>query len=212
MNVVSLILSLLALSLSGVAFWFGYFRKGTPKFVCSRWTAVRMEHVDRRPLAAFSLHITVVNEGKVPLEIRDLLLVAKTPERVIVYEPILLWDLRQWIEDGNRPDKVGRAQKGQVPLPIQLNAGQYFDFQYSILFLPLDKETMVEPLKDSSVELVLYGLTDRNENYVAIAEQHLDADEIKPLVNQAFSSAVSTVSKAKRPAFIETLNSKGLKG
>jgi hypothetical protein len=211
MNVISLIVSLLALTLSGVAFWFSYFRKGTPKFVCSRWTAVRMEHVSGKPLAAFSLHITVVNDGKVPLEIRDLLLIAKTPDRTIIYEPILLWDLRQWIEDGNRPDKVGRAQKGQVPLPIQLNAGQYFDFQYSILFLPLDKETMVEPLKDSSVELVLYGLTDRNDEYVAIAEQRLNADELKPLINQSFSGAVSTVSKEKRPAFIETLNAPVLK-
>ena len=172
---------------------------------------MRMEHISKKPLAAFSLHITVVNEGKVALEIRDLLLIAKTGDRRIFYEPILLWDLRQWIEDGNRPDKVGRAQKGQVPLPIQLNAGQYFDFQYSILFLPLDKETMVEPLKDSSVELVLYGLTDRNDNYVVVAEQHLDADEIKPLLNQSFSSVVSTVSKAKRSAFIETLNSPALK-
>jgi len=211
MNILSFILSTLALTLSGVAFWFSYFRKGTPKFVCSRWTAVRMEHISKKPLAAFSLHITVVNEGKVALEIRDLLLIAKTGDRRIFYEPILLWDLRQWIEDGNRPDKVGRAQKGQVPLPIQLNAGQYFDFQYSILFLPLDKETMVEPLKDSSVELVLYGLTDRNDNYVVVAEQHLDADEIKPLLNQSFSSVVSTVSKAKRSAFIETLNSPALK-
>ena len=76
MNILSFILSTLALTLSGVAFWFSYFRKGTPKFVCSRWTAVRMEHVSGKPVAAFSLHITVVNEGKVPLEIRDLLLVA----------------------------------------------------------------------------------------------------------------------------------------
>jgi hypothetical protein len=169
-----------------------------------------MEHVDKRPLAAFSVHISVVNDGKVPLEIRDILLAAKTPERLIVYEPIILWDVRQWIEDGNRPDKVGRAQKGQVPLPIQLNAGQYFDFEYSILFLPLDKETMVEPLKNHAVDLTLYALTDRNEIYVTIAEQHLDADELKPLINQSFSSAVSTVSKAKRAALIETLNSKAL--
>ncbi|HYV14331.1 MAG TPA: hypothetical protein VE980_25715 [Pyrinomonadaceae bacterium] len=169
-----------------------------------------MEHVDRRPLAAFSVHVSVVNDGKLPLEIRDLLLTASTPERLIIYEPILLWDVRQWIEDGNRSDKVGRSQKGQVPLPIQLNAGQYFDFQYSILFLPLDKETMVEPLKNYDIDLVLYSLTDRNIDYVSIAQQHFDAEELKPLINQSFSSAVSTISRVKRPAFIKTLNSNAL--
>lgn len=206
-SVISLVVSGLAFILSGVAFWHSSLRRGTPKFVCSRWTAIQMQQSSGEPRAAFSIHVTVVNQGTAPLEIRDLLLVAETgSEQPIIYEPILLWDLRQWIEDGNRPDKVGRAQKGQVPLPLQLNAGQYFDFEYSVLFLPLDKAIMVDPHKHTSVELKLYAYTDRNHDYVVIGEQAM-GEEVKTLASSAFAGAVSTISKSKRSLLIGRVNS-----
>lgn len=172
-----------------------------------------MQHSSGEPRAAFSVRVSVVNEGKRPLEIRDLLLAADTNDgQPIFYEPLFLWDWRQWIEDGDRPDKVGRAQKGQVPLPIQLKADEYYDFEYSILFLPLDKETMVEPLKHSAVKLRLYAFTDRQAGYIQIGEQVMEDGDIKALVDKAFSGVVSTVWKAKRARFIEGLQNRVIKG
>lgn len=198
-SIISLVISIIALLISGVTFWFGYLRKAKPHFVCSRWTAIRMDHADGRPRAAFSVYISVMNKGKVPLELRDLMLVAEVgKDHPILYEPILLWDLRQWIEDGNRPDKVGRSQKGQAPLPVLVPPDTVCDFGYSIFFLPVDKERLVSPIEHSTVRLKLYALTDREKRYKVVGEQVMAEQDLKPLLDKSFSAAISTASKAKR--------------
>ena len=198
-SIISLAVSITALLISGATFWFNHLRKAKPHFVCSRWTAIRMEHADGRPRAAFSVYVSVMNKGKVPLELQDLMLVAEVEkEHPIFYEPILLWDLRQWIEDGDRPDKVGRAQKGQAPLPVLVPPDTVCDFGYSLLFLPVDKDRLVSPLEHSNVRLKLYALTDREKRYRVVGEQVMVKQDLKPLLDKSFSAAISTASKAKR--------------
>jgi len=197
--IISLPISIIALLISAATFWFSYLRKAKPLFVCSRWTAKRMDKADGSVRAAFSVYISVMNKGKIPLVLYDLILVAEVEEDDrILYEPILLWDLRQWIEDGNRPDKVGRSQKGQVPLPVLVPPDTICDFGYSILFLPVDTEKMVNPLEHSNVQLKLYALTDRVKKYTMICEQVMDERDLKSLLDKSFSSAISTASKSKR--------------
>ena len=158
-----------------------------------------MQHSSGRSLAAFSVYVSVLNKGKVPLEVLDLMLAAETTEESpIFYEPILFWDLRQWIEDGSHPDRVGRTQKGQVPLPILIPPDEVYDFGYSILFLPVDTERLIDPLKHSNVQLKLYALTDRGKRYVIAGKQVMGEQDLKPLLDKSFSAAISTVSKAKR--------------
>lgn len=197
-SIIGLVISIIALLISGATFWFSHLRKAKPHFVCSRWTAMRMD-ADGRPRAAFSVYISVMNKGKVPLELRDLMLVAEVgKDHPILYEPILLWDLQQWIEDGNRPDKVSRSQKGQAPLPVLVPPDEVCDFGYSIFFLPFDKERLVSPLEHSTVRLRLYALTDREKSYKVVGEQVMAKQDLKPLLDKSFSAAISTTSKAER--------------
>jgi hypothetical protein len=210
LSIISLTVAAIALFISGATFWFSYLRKAGPHFVCSRWTAIRMQHSSGKPLASFSVYVAVVNKGKIPLEVLDLVLEAEVGEgSPIFYEPILLWDLRQWIEDGSRSDKVGRTQKGQAPLPVVVAADEHFDFGYSILFLPVDKERLVEPLKHSTVELRLHALTDRKKKYVVVSGQTMNEEDIKPLLTKSFSSAISTVSRARRSLLHSSLTGEG---
>ncbi|WP_144295402.1 hypothetical protein [Rhodothermus marinus] len=158
-----------------------------------------MDHADGRPRAAFCVHVSVMNKGKVPLELQDLMLAAEVGEEYpIFYEPILLWDLQQWMEDGDRPDKVGRTQKGQVPLPVLVPPDTICDFGYLILFLPVDKDRLVSPLEHSNVRLKLYALTDRERKYRVVGEQVMVEQDLKPLLDKSFSAVISTASKAKR--------------
>jgi len=164
-----------------------------------------MQRSDGEPLAAFSVNVSILNEGTAPLEVIDLLLMADTGEETTFYEPIVLWDLKEWIESGNAPDKVGRTQKGQVPLPVLIPADEFFDYGYPALFLPVDHEKIIEPRNTSEVRLELYALTDRSSEYEMVGKQIMDEEDLKPLLEKSFSGAVSTVSKSNRSELVDRL-------
>src|SRR4030042_5108302 len=105
------ILIIIAFLLSLLNMWYTFFLKGSPIFSCTKWTAIQMIK-NNSPHAAFAVQISIYNKGRVPLQVYDFVLKAKTNDgQQVLYQAVLLWDLRQWIEDGNREDKVGRAQK-----------------------------------------------------------------------------------------------------
>jgi len=196
----------LAFGLSLFNFWFVFLKRGMPQFVCSQWTAIRMQDEKGLPIAAFMIKIGIINRGGVPLEVKDFMLVAKNQsQRVSFYEPLLLWDLRQWIEDGDRPDKVGRTQKGQVPLPVIVPANQAFEFVYPILFLPVDTVEIIKPGFDSQVELALYGLTDRDGTYQRVALQQFTGQEIDGLIKGSFSAIRTSSAVKTRPSFMDRI-------
>jgi hypothetical protein len=198
------ILSILGLILSIINFWYNFLRKAKPSFVCSSWSAIGMQHKDGYPRIAFAIKISVTNNGVKPLIIKDFYLLTKDETGSIFhYEPIVLFDLRQWIEDGNRPDKVGRAQKGQIPLPFVVPPKKTFSFEHHLYFLPTDKTTMVDPRISGSIKLRLFAITDRFSSYKLIGEQKFLHDDIKNLTMGNFSSVLSDVSTKKRSEFIK---------
>ncbi len=195
----SLGISIIALLISFLTFWFTYLKKSIPLFACSKWTAMRMIHTPTNtPRAAFSIYVNIANKSKVPLTLYDFVLKAEVEQEApIFYEPLFLWDLAQWIEDGNHPERIGRAQKGQVPLPVILPPDTVYDFGYSVLFLPLE-ERSIDPSKHASVKLTLFALVDPKKDYVPVCYQVMGEEDLKVLLSGNFSGAVSTASKVKR--------------
>lgn len=190
----NLYVAALALFVSFFNLWYNFFAKGKPIFSCHKWTAIRMEK-NGHPEAAFALQINVYNKGTKVLQLYDFVLVAETDDnQKATYEPIVLWDLIQWIEDGSRPDKVGRTQKGQVPLPTIVTPGQLYNFNYPILFLPIDKNTLINPQTANTVDLKLYARTDRSKKYILIGQQNFKKEEIKSIMTNSFSSVISSSS------------------
>ena len=199
------ILSVLAVLLSAASFWYTFFLKGTPIFACAKWTAVQMI-ANGQPKAAFALQVSIYNKGRVPLQVYDFVLRAKSDDgQQVLCEAIVLWDLRQWIEDGDRLDKVGRAQKGQVPLPLIISPGQLYDFNYPILFLPIDKTNLIDPRSANKVTLTLYARTDRADDYEFIASQEFPSAEIKEVLVKTFVSILSTESISKREELLQKI-------
>lgn len=197
---------MLAFLISCLNLWYNFLRKAKPKFVCSRWTAIGMQHSDGFPKAAFAVKISSINNGAKPLEVKDFLLTAKDKNKILfIYEPILLFDLRQWIEDGNKPDKFGWAQKGQIPLPFVVPPKETFDFEHHIFFLPADKATMIDPRVDGPVELRIFALTDRSSSYKLIGEQQFKHEDIKDIRMGSFSSILSDESTKVRAYFVKKL-------
>ena len=89
----AVIISVIALIVSIFTFWYSNIRKGQPIFSCSRWTAIGLE-VEGKQGSAFAVRIGINNNGNSPIEIIDFLLVAETHKgQIIIYDPILLFDL-----------------------------------------------------------------------------------------------------------------------
>ncbi len=150
-------------------------------------------------LAAFAVQISIYNKGRVPLQVYDFVLKAhSTYGQTVLYEAIVLWDLRQWIEDGDRPDRVGRAQKGQAPLPLIVTPGQLYDFTYPILFLPIDKKDLIDPRTSGATEITVYAKTDREDQYELIGSQTFTESEMKEVLGKTFVSVISTESTLTR--------------
>jgi len=199
-----ILVGVLAFILSLANFWFNFLRKAKPSFVCSRWTTIGVQHGDGFPRAAFAVKISITNNGVKPLTVKDFLLVARDKNSTLFYyDPILLFDVRQWIEEGNKADKVGRCQKGQVPLPFVVTPKTTFDFEHHVFFLPADKTTMIDPRVDGPVTLRLYALTDRSSKYKLASIQQFNHEDIKDLKMGSVSSVLSDESVRFRPEFIK---------
>lgn len=198
------IIAAAAFILSLFSLWYTTFRRGRPTFACSKWTAIGLS-ADGVTGAAFTIQVSVINNGNRPLVLKDLMLVAKTSEnKEIYYDPILLFDLRQYIADMGKDDRIARAQRGQVTLPIIIPPNQHFDFPYEILFMPYDKKTAVATQKDAPFTLKLYGRTNRSKHYQLVAFQEFQPDDVRQLRNGTFAGVLSTASIEKREAFIHS--------
>ena len=202
---IALIISLLAVVISFFTFWYNSFREGEPIFTCSRWTAIGLSNSGQEG-STFAINIGVTNDGNAPLELVDLLLVAETHnKKKIFYDPIILFDLTYYISSQGEDGRMGKAQKGQVPLPMIVPPNQQYTFEKEILFMPYDKTTSIINHIDAPFTLELYALTNRANSYKKIAEQYFRPEDIQNLVNGSFSGVLSTYSIKNREEFINKI-------
>ena len=179
-----------AILISLFTLWYSVFRRGQLSFACSRLTAIGMAS-SGRTASAFAIKVDVINSGSRPIVLRDLLLEANTNTgKRIFYDPILLFDLTNYVASVGQQNRIATSQKGQAPLPISIPAGQHFEFGYEILFMPHDKKTAVETPDDAPMTLDLYALTSRKRKYRHIVTQEISSDDVKSLVNGSFSGVL----------------------
>lgn len=202
---IAIIISLFALVVTVINFWYNSLRKGKPVFTCSRWTAIGVEASGQQG-STFAINIAVINEGKYPLVLTDFLLVAETHnKKKIFFDPIILFDLTYYIGSMGEQARMAKAQKGQIPLPIIVPPSQQYTFEKEILFMPYDKATTIINNVDAPFSLSLYALTDRDSNYIKIAEQQFRPEDINTLVNGSFAGVLSSYSTKNREVFINKL-------
>ena len=136
MGITTLIISILALTVSGFSFWYGFLKHSEPIFSVSKWTALGMLN-NNKDASTFIVRIDINNPSTRPITIKDFALLAITHnQKKIMYEPIMLWDLTYYIESMGISKKIVEFQKGQIPLPINIPSKGTFKFDYEILFMP----------------------------------------------------------------------------
>lgn len=198
MSYIPIIVSIFALIISGLNFWFGFIRKIDPTFCCSRWTAFGITNSVQEG-ATFIVKIDINNASNHPVTIMDFIIIATTSKKdKILYEPILLWDLTYYIESMNVPKKIIEFQKGQIPLPVIIPAKQMYSFDYEILFKPKDPSVVIINNQDAPFNLQLLALTDRWKNYKVVVNQEFHESDIVNLTQGNFSGVLSTVSITNR--------------
>ncbi len=179
-------------------------RKGELQFACSRWTIIGLDACGSLG-AAFAVKVDMLNSGSSPLFLKDLLLVVETCDgKSIFYEPIFLFDMTRYIESIGEANRITMCQKGAIPLPTIVSAGERLNFGCEVLFLPHDKEKPVLIDSDSFFELKLLSLSGDSKNYRLIARQKITSSDIGNLSNGSFSGVMSTASTSKRDKYIET--------
>lgn len=198
MEIATLFISIFAILISAISFWYGFLKKSDPIFSISRWTAMGITNNGKNG-STFITKISINNPSTKPTAIKDFAIIAKTEKgKKIIYEPILLWDLTYYIESMGIPKKIVEFQKGQIPLPIIIPAKESYQFEYEILFMPQDKKTSIINEEDGSFELEFYALTENWKDYKLVSKQKIKEEDIKNLRNGNFAGVLSTTSIENR--------------
>lgn len=203
----ALIISICAIFITIISFWYNSLRVGAPIFTCSRWTAIGLDNSGQQG-SSFVIKIGVINYGNRPLIIKDFLLIAETHnKKEIVYDPIILFDLTYYIASIGKQNRIADSQKGQIPLPIIIPPNKSYNFEYEMLFMPFDKKTTIINNQDAPFILKLYARL-KNKSYNLIAEQNITKEDIVTLTNGSFRGVLSTSSIEHRQKFLDEINKK----
>lgn len=171
-------------------------------FSCSKWTAVGMD-AGGQPAASFAIKIDIYNTGARPIVLQDLILEAETHDGSrIYYEPIVLFDMKNYFSTIGQERRIATAQQGMVPLPVTISPKEHFDFNHEILFLPLDHTSIAKVPQDAPLDLRVFARSNRSKTYAEVGYQRVNVTDISQLSNGSFSGLLSTSSLLKRPDFI----------
>lgn len=201
---IPILLSSIAIILTIINFWYSFYRKKPLRFVCSSFTGLGMEMQPENKIgSSFAIKLDIINEGSVPQVLTDLIVKAnyEGEKESFNYEPIVLWNFTEQIRS-NGQKTVGNSQNGQVNLPKLINPKSYFSFEHHILFLPINKKTLITPNKNKNIYIRVYALTQGNKNYKLIGSQQFKSEDLKELRNGSFSSVISDESKLHRNKLI----------
>ncbi len=201
---IPILLSSIAIIVTIINFWYSFYRKRPLRFVCSSYTGLGMEIQPKNLIgSSFAIKLDIINEGSVPQVLSDLIIKAnyEGEKETFNYEPIVLWDFIEQIRsDGQKV--VGNSQNGQVDLPKLINPKSYFSFEHHILFLPLDKKTIIKTNTNKNIYVRVFALTQGNKNYKLIGSQQFKSEDLKKIKNGSFSSVISDESKLHRHKLI----------
>ena len=208
-SIITIITSVLAIIISCYSVWYTKFRKGKLQFNCTRWTAIGLQVKDQNNTfigATIALDISIVNDGAKPKLVKDFLLFANTSTgKEIVYSPVMIFDITNYASTLGGNNRIGKAQKGLVPLPALVQEQSSYKFEKEILFMPLDKKTAINVQSDPPCTLKLYALIDDEKDYELISTQTVESKDIGQLKNGSFSSFESNVATSNRESFINKL-------
>jgi len=202
------IIALGALAFSIYNFWYTKFRRTRLTYICNGWTILVSSKRDKsgnhsEKSAFFLLDISIRNEGAKSVSIKDFILRATdTHENIFYFNPVSLFDFDYFSSNMGNANPL-KAQKGLVPLPLEIPSNTNHKFDYPILFMPWSKANKdILNLDDYPIKVEVL-VNDEFKDYEPVATQLVKEDSVKDIKQGSFSAIESTATVKKRIEFIQ---------
>jgi hypothetical protein len=194
----SIPIALAGLGISLFNLWHTFFWTPKPQFVCTDWLAVH-ETKNGMPFVSFAVHVTVINHGGKPIEVKDILLVAHFPQYgAWQFNPTELIDYAEYLRSRRYSITL------PLPLPIVIPERGSFDYGYPIKLMPLQKEDVGVKPSIGEANTYLYALIDRF-GWLKVGEQSFSADDMAQMNTAAFLLVTPTAIVKSREEFHKNL-------
>lgn len=203
--IVTAVVAVFAFGLSAYSVWYAQFRDTPLKFIINKWTVLGLEVV--RPQGnfvsgAFLINVSIINQSNKSKIVKDILFEATDVNgEMFVYNPVAIFDFHYYSANLGSANML-KAQKGIVPLPLEISPKSTYIYEDYVLMLPLNKQTSFS-LQDQPI-IVEVKVCERGDRYRKITEQTLNDDSLRNLKSGSFSAVESSSILATRQSYIDT--------
>lgn len=192
-EVITAIVAVIALGISIYNIWYTQFRDEPLRFVINKWTLLGIEvkaETANFISAAFLINVNIINQSNKSKIVRDIVLKVKDNKKeVFIYNPVTLFDFQYYSSNLGSANML-KAQKGIVPLPIEILPKDNYMFDDYLLMLPFNNKTSFS-LQDQPLKIGVF-VSEKDDEYYKIAEQFIDNEELKKLNNGSFNAIESS--------------------
>lgn len=201
-EIVTALVAIIALGISIYNIWYTQFRDEPLRFVINKWTLLGLE-VKRKTgnfiSAAFLLNVSVNNQSNKTKIVRDIVLKVKDNKgNVFLYNPVALFDFQYYSSNLGSANML-KAQKGLVPLPVEIPPKSNYKFDDYLLMLPFNKKTSFS-LQDQPLNIDVF-VSEKEDEYYKVTEQFIENEDLKKLKNGSFNAIESSSIVDSRKKF-----------
>jgi len=195
-----------ALLFSLYNFWYSKFKKSKLRYICTKWTALGASEnkADGSVVrsAFFLLDISIRNEGAKSQSTRDIFLkITDKDNNVYHFNPLAIFDFQYYSSNLGRANML-KAQKGIVPLPIEIKGNTTYKFDDYVLFLPYG-DSQKNGLNIDNTPLTIEVLVnDDSRFYKKITEQLVTDKDVAKLGNGNFSAFETSSILSDRETYL----------
>lgn len=208
-SIIAAIVATLAFVFSIYNIWYAQYKDTPLKFVINQWTILGLEIISPQGnyiSGAFLINVSIINQSNKSKVVKDILLEATDANgKMYVYNPITIFDFQYYSANLGSANML-KAQKGIVPLPLEIPPKSTYKYEDYILMLPFDKQTSFS-LQDQPI-IVEVMVCERGDKYRKVTEQTLNDDSLRNLKSGSFSAVESSSILISRRSYLDTAKGK----
>ena len=205
----AVVVAALAFGLSVYNVWYAQYRDTPLRFVINQWTILGLDVI--RPQGnfvsgAFLINVSIINQSNKSKIVKDILFEATDVNGdMFIYNPVAIFDFEYFSSNLGKANML-KAQKGIVPLPLEIPPKSTYNYEDYILMLPSNTQTLVS-FHDQPI-IIEVMVCEWRDQYRKVTEQTLNDDSLKNLKSGSFSAVESSSILASRKSYIDTTKAK----
>ncbi|MCH7574809.1 MAG: hypothetical protein IIA59_06760 [Candidatus Marinimicrobia bacterium] len=201
--------AVLAVGLSIYNIWYTQYKDAALRLVINKWTVLGLGITGPQGnyvSGAFLINVSIINQSNKSKVVKDILLEARDANgKTYVYNPVAIFDFQYYSANLGSANML-QAQKGIVPLPVEIPPKSTYKYDDYLLMLPFNKQASFS-LQDQPI-IVDVMVCEKGDKYRKVMEQTLDDDSLKRLTVGSFSAVESSSILASRRRHIDTTKGK----